>query len=128
MTVDSSYCLIHGTRSLKWPKVGLSHPTVGSLLQCYEEGNSASECETHHPHYIWVPLVVLLQAGLSYLPHFLWYHWEGGKMRSMLAKLMERPKFFNDDKREKRQTMIHTDTLQLRSSGHRVKLSVELVN
>ena len=69
------------------------------------------------PHYVWVPMVVLLQAGLSYLPHYLWYHAEGGRMKSMLAKLMERPKFFSANKRKQRKTVMHGNTVSLQSSG-----------
>ena len=56
--------------------MGVSHPTVG---YCYDEKNKGefSSCYESHPHYMWIPLVVLLQAFISYLPHFLWYHWEG---------------------------------------------------
>ena len=56
--------------------MGVTHPTVG---YCYEDKNKGefSSCYESHPHYMWIPLVVLLQAFISYLPHFLWYHWEG---------------------------------------------------
>ena len=76
-SVSSSYCFTHGTTTLKWPREGESHSTVGPL-DCYEK--SPTDCYESHPHYMWVPLVVLLQAGISYLPHFLWYYWEGETM------------------------------------------------
>lgn len=70
-----SYCFTHGTTTLKWPRMGASHPTVGF---CYEKSRENSpDCYESHPHYMWVPLVVLFQAAISYLPHFLWYYWEG---------------------------------------------------
>ena len=69
-----SYCFTHGTKTLKWPKEGLSHSTVGF---CFGEQYEDGDCYESHPHYMWVPLVVLFQAAISYIPHFLWYYWEG---------------------------------------------------
>ena len=95
------YCYIHGTKSLQIPKTPSesAHETVGS---CVDPG----DCETH-THYMWVSLVILVQAGLSYLPHYLWHSWEEGRMRQMLANIMETPRFFHDNKdnQERRNTI-----------------------
>ena len=48
--------------------------TVGPLSWC---GEDVSDCVEHHPHYMWVPIVTLAQAAISFLPHYLWYYWEG---------------------------------------------------
>ena len=53
-----SNCLIHGTKSLGWGKYAGAQPN-------------------HHNYYIWVPMMMVLQAAISYLPHHLWYYWEG---------------------------------------------------
>ena len=47
---------------------------------------------------MWVALFSLAMAGLAYLPHWLWHSWEGGRMRQMLANIMETPRFFHDDR------------------------------
>ena len=51
-----------------------------------------------HSYYMWVALFSLAMAGLAYLPHWLWHSWEGGRMRQMLANIMETPRFFHDDR------------------------------
>ena len=71
-----SYCFIHGTKSLKWNKTGEIYDTIGPTADC-SEAEGESECITHHPHYMWIPLFTLVQAAISYLPHYLWYYWEG---------------------------------------------------
>ena len=94
------FCFIHGTQSLKYPKVGRAHATVG-ILDCLDEkgnDNPGTDCMEEHPHYMWVALVVLIQAGISYFPRYLWYSWEGGRMKQMLSNLLEKPKFFNENK------------------------------
>ena len=58
-----------------------------------------SKCTTHHAYYVWVPLVTMIQAAISYLPHYLWYYWEGFKMRKLLGNILEK-KFYNDHKAE----------------------------
>jgi hypothetical protein len=94
------FCFIHGTQSLKYPRKGVAHDTVG-FFDCIDEaGNEkpGTDCIEEHPHYLWVALVVLIQAGISYLPHYLWYSWEGGRMKQMLSNLLEKPKFFHENK------------------------------
>ena len=96
------YCYIHGTKSLRIPKSGTetAHETVGSC-------QNSDDCETH-THYMWVSMVILVQAGVSYMPHYLWHSWEEGRMRQMLANIMETPKFFHENKenQERRDTRI----------------------
>jgi len=94
------FCFIHGTESLKYPREGEAHATIG-FFDCLNEDGTEKEgtdCKTEHPHYMWVALVVLIQAGISYLPRYLWFSWEGGRMKQMLSNLMEKPKFFNENK------------------------------
>lgn len=90
-----SYCYIHGTRSLKWPSKGKAHDTIGDF-DTYCEGKNEDECITEHPHYQWVALFILVQAAIFYIPRFLWYAWEGGKMASLVGDLATTPKFVHD--------------------------------
>ena len=52
--------------------------TVGPVSSCLEaNGGDESECVEHHAHYMWVPMFTLAQAAISFLPHYLWFYWEG---------------------------------------------------
>ena len=94
------FCFIHGTQSLKYPTKGLVDDALGLFDCTYENGTAKPDagCTEVHPHYLWVALVVLVQAGISYLPHYLWNSWEGGRMKQMLSNLLEKPKFFHENK------------------------------
>ena len=73
-----------------------------------------SGCKQRHSYYMWVALFSLAMAALSYIPHFLWHSWEGGRMRQMLANVMETPKFFHDSKNvHTRQTVTNLSDLTL---------------
>ena len=65
-----SYCYIHGTRSLKWPKTGElgtgDGDALGNIGHCQE--GSDEECYTYHPHYQWVAFMIVIQAGIFYIP------------------------------------------------------------
>ena len=96
------FCYIHGTRSLQWSE---------GPLACYSQGDK-SDCRPRHSYYMWVALFSLAMAALSYIPHFLWHSWEGGRMRQMLANVMETPKFFHDSRDvNKRQTVTNLSEL-----------------
>ena len=72
------------------------------------------DCQPRHSYYMWVALFSLAMAALSYIPHFLWHSWEGGRMRQMLANVMEAPKFFHDSKNViTRQTTTNLSNLTL---------------
>ena len=93
------FCYIHGTESLKYPKKGLVHDTVGFFDCLDEKGNEieGTDCIETHPHYMWVAMVVLIQAGISFLPRYLWFSWEGGRMKQKLSNLLEKPNFFDEN-------------------------------
>ena len=61
-----SYCLIHGTYSLHWDGEDFHY-----------KDHTKDTTPTHHSYYVWVPLFTMIQAAISYLPHYLWYYWEG---------------------------------------------------
>ena len=48
------FCYIHGTQSLKYPKMGVAHDTVGFFDCLDEKGNENpdSDCIETHPHYM----------------------------------------------------------------------------
>ena len=94
------FCFIHGTQSLKYPQTGSVHHTVGPLDCVDDQGNKkdGTDCVQDHPQYLWVAVVVLIQAGITYIPHCLWYIWEGGRMQQLLKTILQKPKFFNENK------------------------------
>ena len=94
------FCYIHGTESLKYPRMGSVHPTVGVFGCVNKTGHEVegSDCVETHAHYMWVSMVVLIQAGISYLPRYFWHGWEGGRMKQKLTNLIEHPDFLGDKK------------------------------
>jgi len=89
-----SYCFLHGTSSSY-------HPNGGSFLECQGESGGKAGCErVEHPQYMWVSFMVIAQAGLSYLPYYLWNGWEGGKMEALVQPLLESPEFMGEDPNE----------------------------
>ena len=118
--VDGDYidqfCYIHGTHSLKWPRKGKVHDTIGYVNETWDckEGEEYCSIQTHDS-YMWISMLVLIQAAIFYLPHYLWRSWEGGKMKQLLSNIIQKPKFFNDDELDSRtSSTTHTE---LKSSG-----------
>ena len=60
--------------------------TVGPVSECVKT-HGESECVDHHPYYMWVPIVTLVQAAISFLPHYLWYYWEGKDRSYRLSQI-----------------------------------------
>jgi len=84
-----TYCWIHGTFSIpeRWTgRQGLDHvhPGIAPL-------NPNGEDPVYHKYYQWVCFVLFLQAGLFYVPRYLWKSFEGGRL-SMLVLGMNEPR------------------------------------
>merc|ERR1712012_287523 len=62
-----------------------------SIVQCGKEQENCEKID--HPQYMWISFMVIAQAGLSYLPYYLWNGWEGGRMASLVQPLRESPEF-----------------------------------
>lgn len=92
--VFQTYCWIHGTFTLPSQltgKKGIDHPHPGvgpypsvdrTLISTNEDGD-----ELRHAWYQWVCFVLVLQAVMCYVPHFLWKSWEGGRMAMLIESL-----------------------------------------
>lgn len=82
-----AYCWIYSTFTLP-NKLGgrlgkdIAHPGVSS--------HTDEDEVKYHQYYQWVCIVMLIQAILFYIPHYLWKNWEGGRMK-MLSLDMQHP-------------------------------------
>ena len=78
-----SYCWLHGTFSIpeRWvgkQGVDVPHPGVAPI-------DMDGEDPVYHKYYQWVCYVLFLQAGLFYIPRFLWKTIEGGRMQMLVS-------------------------------------------
>ena len=98
----NSYCWLHGTFTIPSKLAGrigtdIPHPGVGPLQNPhssidpkdpylhslndpndpYLEGITEEGDEVRHAWYQWVSFMLILQATLCYVPHFLWKWMEG---------------------------------------------------
>lgn len=92
--IMDSYCWIHSTFSVTSGFAGEigkdhSYPGVSPLL--------SSAKVHHHKFYQWVVFVLTLQAGLFYLPRFIWKNYEGGVMKLLTNGLTDITAFMDGD-------------------------------
>ncbi|XP_013777708.1 innexin inx2-like [Limulus polyphemus] len=79
-----TYCWIHSTFSVEkgWNKtVGKEVPYPG--VDKYTEG----EKRIHHTYYQWVCFMLLLQAGMFYVPHWFWKAMENSRVKNLMLGL-----------------------------------------
>lgn len=82
--VINSYCWIHATFTIPaalTKKVGVevAHPGVDKYTE--------KDDRIFHSYYQWVCFMLFFQAGLFYIPRYIWKIAEGGKMKSLLQGL-----------------------------------------
>ncbi|XP_023329458.1 innexin inx2 [Eurytemora carolleeae] len=110
-----SFCYIHGTETLAWNIEGAGPKSNKSVVEM--DCGSEEECGRKHSYYQWVAIVILFQAGLFYLPRYIWYGWEGGQMMNMIGTLAKQPKFFIDAEPDNCGIIELGNVLNLTSSG-----------
>jgi len=101
--IMDTYCWIHGTFSVpaRWyDKKGESvpHPGVAPLVPGDEV--------VFHKYYQWVCYVLFAQAGLFYIPRFLWKTIEGGRMQMLVSGMFEPKLVVNKEARGERISTI----------------------
>lgn len=97
-----TFCWVHTTFSVdtSWNKtVGIEIPYPG--VDKFVPG----EKRVYHAYYQWVCFVLFFQAGLFYIPHYLWKTVESGKIRSIRANLCD-PLMKDSDREEQKQLVI----------------------
>jgi len=83
--IMDTYCWIHSTFSFpeKWVgKQGIDHPHagVGPI--------NPSEEVKYHKYYQWVCFVLFFQAGLFYIPRYIWKYNEGGRLAMLVHDML----------------------------------------
>ncbi|XP_012523563.1 innexin inx3 [Monomorium pharaonis] len=68
----------------------------------------------YHSYYQWVPFMLFFQGMLFYIPHWIWKHWEEGKIR-MISEGMRGSTM---DTKQERQTKIDKLVLYLMETLH----------
>uniref|UniRef100_T1J195 Innexin n=1 Tax=Strigamia maritima TaxID=126957 RepID=T1J195_STRMM len=110
-SVINTYCWIHATFTIpaalsKIVGEEVAHPGVWS--------ERPGDEKTYHKYYQWVCFVLFFQAGLFYMPRYLWKVWEGGKMK-MLVQGLKDPIMADDKKKEKKKMLVEYMTMHMHS-------------
>jgi len=97
--IMDTYCWIHGTFSITNMWAGelggeVPHPGVAP------DGDGGNY--VYHRYYQWVCYVLFLQAGLFYIPRYLWKTAEAGRMNMLVAEMFEPKMVVNKERRSER--------------------------
>lgn len=114
--IMDTYCWIHGTFSIPSRWVGeqgseVAHPGVAP-----DDPEDRTE-HVYHKYYQWVCYVLAFQAGLFYVPRFLWKSIEGGRMQ-MLASGFFEPKMAIDKAARSEKIALIVKYIQLNRGQH----------
>jgi len=98
--IMDTYCWIHSTFSIPERFVGqqghdLAHPGVAPLKMNGRE-------PVYHKYYQWVCFVLFFQAGLFYVPRYIWKAVEGGRVNMLAADMYGPSMVINSSDRSER--------------------------
>jgi len=84
-----TYCWIHSTFSIPSRWTGekgkdMPHPGIAPTADL-EDGTEV----VYHKYYQWVAFVLFLQAVMFYIPRYLWFSSEGGKIAMLVQELQQ---------------------------------------
>jgi len=104
--IMDTYCWIHSTFSIPERFVGrqgedLAHPGIGPIRMDGKE-------PVYHKYYQWVCFALFFQAGLFYIPRYLWKSAEGGRINMLCANMYEPLMLVRKGERAERISMIVT--------------------
>jgi len=83
--IMDTYCWIHSTFSIpeQWVgKQGIDHPHAG--IGPIQPGKDVK----YHKYYQWVCFVLFFQAGLFYIPRYIWKYNEGGRLAMLVHDML----------------------------------------
>ena len=95
--VINSYCYITGGFTVKFEANQGIHPGVGPHVD---------EETKQHAYYLWVPLVLILQAASFYTPHLIAKNWQCKSVRSILDGLGDSFFVSNEDSDWRRSVVV----------------------
>lgn len=84
--VMDAYCWIHSTFTISNE---LGHRIGKDIISPGVSAHTGNDEVKYHQYYQWVCIMLLIQAVLFYIPHYLWKNWEAGRMK-MISLGMER--------------------------------------
>jgi len=93
--IMNSYCWLHSTYSVSsryGGELGKDHPMPGV-------GPDDDSGHVYHRFYQWVGFVLILQAGMFYIPRLLWKTAEGGTLKLLTNGLVELGSFMDKGSR-----------------------------
>ncbi|XP_069952981.1 innexin inx2 isoform X1 [Cherax quadricarinatus] len=92
-TIDV-FCWIQSTYTIPALTGGVvgeevAHPGVASRVSILQKNDEVGEeyVIRHHSYYQWVVLFFFFQAGMFYIPRYMWKGWEGERVKSLVAEL-----------------------------------------
>jgi hypothetical protein len=100
--IMDSYCWLHSTYSVNNRYVG----EQGKDFPMKGLGPDDDGGHTYHRFYQWVGFVLILQAGMFYIPRLLWKTSEGGVMKLLTNGLTDLSSFMNKGTRSDGVTLI----------------------
>jgi len=98
LSMYESYCFMAGTYTL--PRLISNSSSLsrykGDITSTYQGvstgiGGGVEDGTVFHNYYQWVPLLLVIQAAMFYLPWGVWKAVEGGKVGKLLAKVSQDP-------------------------------------
>lgn len=109
-SIADKYCWIHSTFTRaalisdgKWGYEAVEDSEVPPGIRPEVEADMA---RVYHTYYQWVWLVLFLQAGLFYVPYWLWKLWDRGRIKMLVADLNLEVIMADDDKLSKQKDAI----------------------
>ncbi|XP_069172633.1 innexin inx2-like [Procambarus clarkii] len=82
---------------------GVANPDASGRNRAWAGGEQYAI--RHHKYYQWVVLFLFLQAGMFYVPRFIWKRLEGGRVSGLVAEL-NLPALSHDRRRERTKFVI----------------------
>lgn len=80
----NTYCYVHSTFLVE---KSINLPTGQRIPYPGVSGHTEEDQLKFYDYYQWIFLVLIVQALLFYIPHYIWKAWEGGRMKMLASEL-----------------------------------------